>query len=295
MTDGDRDRIAHAYRAFAGEAGEESPRYAALSAAVAEDGEVLGFLAGLPSGRRRPTLFFAALRFVDGVPADGTDLRRRVSRHADALRETMLTRSTQTNEPARCTGLLPPLGLLDGPLALVEVGASAGLCLYPDRYSYSYDGRQVGPPSPVHLHCTTSGPVPVPSGPPEVVARIGVDLNPLDVTDPADLAWLRALVWPGTVEEERLARLGAAAALAAQEPPTLLAGDLVDRLPDALADLVRSLAVRWLAQEGAGMVPGTGQPFPDGWGPYLVVSLGGCPLAHSAAHGGHLEWLAGSS
>ncbi len=115
------------------------------------------------------------------------------------------------------------------------MGTSAGLCLYPDRYGYDYDGRPVGPPSPVQLRCTTSGPVPVPTALPEVVARIGIDLNPLDVTDPDDLAWLRALVWPGPVEAERLQRLDAAAAIAAQEPPRLLTGDLLDQLPDALA------------------------------------------------------------
>lgn len=320
MTDGDPDRIAAGYRAFAEEAAEESPRYAALATHVAEDRDVLRFLSGLPRGRRGPTLLLAALKLLGGVPADGADLRRRVIEAAEALGEVMRTRTTQTNEPARCTGLLPALALLDGPLALVEVGASAGLCLYPDRYGYEYDGRSVGPSGPVRLRCTTSGPVPVPSALPEVVARIGVDLNPLDVTDPGDLAWLQALVWPGPAEAERLARLEAAAAVAAQDPPTLLTGDLVDRLPDALAlvpegatavvvhtavlpyvtaerraafaDLVRSLPVRWLAQESAGMVPGTGEPFPGGWGPYLVLSLDGRPLAHTAAHGGQVDWLA---
>ena len=323
MTDEELDRIAEGYRVFAQEAAGESPRYAALAAAVAEDADVLRFLAGLPSRRRQPTLFLAALNFLDGVPADGPDLRRRVADRAEALREVMLTRATQTNEPARCTGLLPVLASLEGPLALVEVGASAGLCLYPDRYGYEYDGRQVGPRGSVQLRCATSGRVPLPSDLPDVVARIGVDLNPLDVTDPGDLAWLRALVWPGPVQAERLARLDAAAAVAAQEPPTLLTGDLLDRLPDALAlvpegatpvvlhtavlpyvpaqrradfaELVHSLPVRWVAQEGAGMVPGTGEPFPGGWGPYLVLSLDGRPLAHAAHHGGRLDWLADQS
>jgi hypothetical protein len=171
----------------------------------------------------------------------------------------------------------------------------------------------------VLLRCTTSGAVPVPTALPEVVARIGIDVNPLDVTDPDDLAWLRALVWPGPVEAERLQRLEAAAAIVAQEPPTLLAGDLLDRLPDALAlvpdgatpvvlhtavlpyvgaarraafvDRVQSLPVRWIAQEGAGMVPGTGRPYPGGWGPYFVLSLDGRPLAHTAPHGGRVDWL----
>jgi hypothetical protein len=152
-----------------------------------------------------------------------------------------------------------------------------------------------------------------------VVARIGIDLAPLDVTDDADLAWLRALIWPGPVEAQRLERLDDAASVAAQEPPTLLAGDLIERLPDALAlvpdgatpvvlhtavlpyvgssrraefaDRVRRLPVRWLAQEPPGMVPGTGRPNPSGWGPYFVLSLDGRPLAHAAPHGGRLDWL----
>jgi hypothetical protein len=319
--DGELDRISEGYRAFTGEAAEESPAYSALAAAVAGDREVLRFLTTVPRGRRQPTLLFAALRFLGGVPADGAELHRRVLTGADRLRDTMLARATQTNEPARCAGLLLALAMIEGPLALVEVGTSAGLCLYPDRYCYEFDGRPVGPPRPVHLRCSTSGPVPVPAGPPEVVARIGIDLNPLDVTDPGDLAWLRALVWPGPAEADRLQRLEAAAAVAAHEPPTLLAGDLVERLPDALAlvpdgatpvvlhtavlpylpathrrtfiELVRSLPVRWIAQEGSGMVPGTGEGYPGGWGPYFVLSLDGRPLAHTAPHGGRVDWLPG--
>ncbi|MGY1609297.1 MULTISPECIES: DUF2332 domain-containing protein [unclassified Geodermatophilus] len=313
------ERIAEGYRAFSAETVTEAPAYSALAAAVARDRDVLDFLAGLPAGKRGPPLFLAALRFLGGVPADGAELHERVVSDGERLRATVLARATQTNEPARCAALLPALATIGGPLALVEVGASAGLCLYPDRYSYEYDGRRVGPPSPVQLRCATSGPVPVPTALPEVVARIGVDLDPLDVTDPDDRAWLRTLVWPGPVEAERLQRFDAAAAIAAREPPTLLAGDLLDRLPDALAlvpdgavpvvvhtavlpyveaarrtafvDRVRGLPVRWVAQEGAGMVPGTGEPFPGGWGPYFVLSLDGRPLAHTAPHGGRIDWL----
>ena len=48
------------------------------------------------------------------------------------------------------------------PLALLEVGASAGLCLYPDRYAYRYgDGPVLGTGAPL-LECAITGPVPVP-------------------------------------------------------------------------------------------------------------------------------------
>ena len=59
----------------------------------------------------------------------------------------------------------------------------------------------------------------------------------------------------------------------------------------AFVERVRSLPVRWVAQEGAGMVPGTGEPYPGGWGPYFVLSLDGRPLARTAPHGGRLDWL----
>jgi hypothetical protein len=319
VSDDDVQKIAEGYRNFADEASAESPGYSELAAAVAGDHDVLQFLATLPAGKRQPNLLFAALRFLGDAPADGATLHDRVRSGAERLRATMLSRATQTNEPARCAAFLPVLARIDGPLALVEVGTSAGLCLYPDRYSYEYDGRPVGRRQEVHLHCATSGPFPLPDHLPQVVARIGIDLNPLDVTDPDDRAWLRALVWPGPVEDERLQRLDAAAAVAAEDPPTLLAGDLVERLPDALAlvpdgatpvvlhtavlpyvgsdhrtafvEQVRSLPVRWIAQEGAGMVPGTGEPYPGGWGPYFVLSLDGEPLAHTAPHGGRVDWL----
>jgi hypothetical protein len=319
MTDDELSRLADGYRAFVREAREESPAYSALAAAVAEDGAVLRFLADLPAGKRQPNLLFASLRFLGVVPADAAALHQSVMTDADRLRDTMLARSTQTNEPARCAALLPALAMIDGPLALIEVGTSAGLCLYPDRYSYEYDGRPVGVRKDVHLRCTTSGPVPVPRELPRVAARIGIDLNPLDVTDPSNLAWLRALVWPGPVEAERLQRLDTAAAVVAEDPPTLLTGDLLERLPDALelvpagatpvvlhtavlpylpethraafVEQVRELPVRWIAQEGSGMVPGTGERYPGGWGPYFVLSLDGRPLAHTAPHGGRIDWL----
>ena len=84
------------------------------------------------------------MQYLYGVPADVAELRAWVRRDPEQVRGVMRSRATQTNEAARCAALLPLLGLLDGPLALIEVGASAGLCLYPDRYSYDYDGRPVG-------------------------------------------------------------------------------------------------------------------------------------------------------
>jgi Uncharacterized protein conserved in bacteria (DUF2332) len=64
----------------------------------------------------------------------------------------------------------------------------------PDRYSYRHGDQQIGAGVPI-LDCAATGMV-QPAGLPTVVWRAGLDLNPLDVTDPADLRWLGALVWP---------------------------------------------------------------------------------------------------
>jgi hypothetical protein len=318
-------RIAAGYRRFADvEADVVSPRYADLARAVADDPDVLAFLAALPRGKRQPNLLFAALQWLHGESAVPANLRDRVLGDADRLRTTMLGRATQTNEPARCAALLPLLDAIPGPLALVEVGASAGLCLYPDRYGYDYDGVPVGPPSPVHLSCATSGDGPVPRRLPDVVARLGIDLNPLDPADPGDRAWLRALVWPGPRAADRLARLEAAAELAGQDPARMLAGHLLDRLPEALAlvpagcttvvfhtavlpyvpsgernafvDLVRSVPVRWIAQEAPGLLPAVDAHLPDpaAAGGRFVLSLDGRPVAWTAPHGGRIDWLDGA-
>jgi hypothetical protein len=59
---------------------------------------------------------------------------------------------------------------------------------------------------------------------PKVAARVGVDLDPVDVTDADDARWLRACLGPD--QPERIARLEAELTLAATAPPLLVAGPL---------------------------------------------------------------------
>jgi hypothetical protein len=114
------------------EAAGRSPAYERLACAVAEDELVLGFLEGLDRPRRQPNLLFAAARYLLGTIPDPESLHALVAERAQELAEVMSTRRTQTNEAARCAVLLPALGMLPGPLALLEVGAAAGLTLLPD-------------------------------------------------------------------------------------------------------------------------------------------------------------------
>ncbi len=223
------------YRRFGEqEARLKSPLYYEFARGVAGDTEVLALLESLPVAKRQPNLLFAAVRYRFGTADDYRAFRTLVLDRWDDIRAVMLARRTQTNEPGRCALLLPVLAALPQPLALLEVGASAGLCLLPDRYRYEYtrgDGTdrqpvaRLGPAdSPVQLRCELRGPVPVPERLPEVVWRAGLDLDPVDLTDPDAVTWLETLVWPGA--PERVDRLRAAVDLARRDPPRVVRGDL---------------------------------------------------------------------
>ncbi|WP_246726433.1 DUF2332 domain-containing protein [Rhizobium leguminosarum] len=210
------------------EACGRSPLYEALAHAVAGDRETLGLLSSLPDMKRQPNLLFAAVRHLFGTPTDWTEFRQVLLAHPDAVRSLMLERSTQTNEPGRCASLLPVLARLPQPLALLEVGTSAGLCLMPDLYGYDYGHKAIRAPEmasqPPVFRCSASETTPLPTAAPHVVWRAGLDLSPIDVSDPAQVAWLETLVWPE--QTERLANLQAAVKIAATVKPRIVKGDL---------------------------------------------------------------------
>ena len=164
-----------------------------------------------------------------------------VAANRDPILALIRTRTTQTNDARRSVLVLPLLGLVaeatGQPLALLELGASAGLNLLLDRYRFAYGPFQVGDPgATVRVSCELRGPlVPsLPALPPSIAWRRGVDLNPLDVRDAESVAWLRALLWPE--HGDRIAVLDAAVAMARREPPTLVRGDLVELLPTLAAE-----------------------------------------------------------
>ncbi|TGD32568.1 DUF2332 domain-containing protein [Brevibacterium sp. S22] len=298
MTELEAETLRDYYGKFARlEASGTSPIYTAWAEGVAADDEVIALLLELPRPKRQANLLFAAARHLGAGEGTYADLRAWLLRHWDDVRELMLARSTQTNEAGRCATLLPALARIPGPLALMEVGASAGLCLYPDRYSYRFtvtgavgaefaQSTTLDPadgPSAVVLDCELTN-VSVPERLPEVAWRAGIDLNPLDITDVDQQEWLTSLIWPE--HEARRERLLAAASIAAADPPHLVRGDLLDTVESLLAEvpagtqpvvfhsavlayvdaevracfasLMRSRDdVVWISNEGAGVLPDT--------------------------------------
>lgn len=222
------------------EAPGRSSLYEAWAHIVASDSAVAAVVASFAPQRRQPPLIFAVMRLAGAPQERGTRWRDWVLAHAAEIRAAGEGRSVQTNEPLRCAALMPALAAIDGPIALIEIGASAGLCLYPDRYTYSYvtAAGEVArwapePAGAVTLQCALRGHVVPPLRSPTIVWRAGVDLNPLDARDDADRAWLRALVWPGeTGREERIA---AALDIVAAQPPLMVAGNAADVLPAVVA------------------------------------------------------------
>ncbi len=328
--------ISSQYLNFASFAHDESPCFEEWALGVARDEELTALLERLPAVKQQPNLVFAAARW-HGVPAPSPYevFRRELLVGWDAIRTTVLERSTQTNEVGRLATLVPAFTQLQRadqrPLALLEVGASAGLCLYPDRYDYSWStedgprstaaGTAVG--SPPVLRCDVTGTAPLPGRPPEVAWRGGLDLNPRDVGDEDAMAWLENLVWPE--QQERRIRLRQAIEVARHDPPRLLRGDLVTALPVLLAEvpdgtavvvfhsavvayldqdervrfqdlmntLVTSGACHWVSNEGLRVLPDV-----TATGPAvpeelatLVLGIDGQAVAWTHGHGASMTWF----
>jgi hypothetical protein len=307
------------------EAHGNTPVYEEWALGIAGDAELLALVDELPAQRRQPALVFAVARLL-GAPEGGyAAFREHVVRNWNAIGAEILLRYTQTNEARRCAALLPALAAIPGPLALLEVGASAGLCLYPDRYSYRYDGgARLDPddgPSAVLLESSTTGGMPVPTRLPQVVWRAGIDLHPLDVRDDRDARWLETLVWPEP--GERLQRLRAALEIARESPPRIVQGDALDAVasladeapPDAtlvvitsgtLVYLVRAdrerfaarvgrTGARWVSLEAAALLEPVASRLKQlghsELGGRFALALDGEPLAFVHPHGASVDWL----
>ncbi|MVU76323.1 DUF2332 family protein [Nocardia sp. ET3-3] len=316
---------AERYRSFAeAEVRGYSPCYGRWGLGIAGDAELLGLIDTLPVNKRQPNLIFGAARYLGvRVLCPFEEFKDFLISNWAQVRDVAMTRRTQTNEVGRTAALLPVLsGYGSHPVALIEFGASAGLCLYPDRYSYRYndeidvdprDGR-----SSVVLPCATSGNPPLPAELPNVVYRAGIDLNPLDVSDSDDMRWLESLVWPE--QRNRLERLRNAAAIARKDPPHLVQGDLMTGLAElvraapadipvivfgsavlvylpradrlAFPAMMREIGCEWVTNEAPGVIEFARRTLPPGPSDvHMVVSSDGVPVAYARPHGQTLDWF----
>jgi hypothetical protein len=224
------------------------------------------------------------------------------SARLDDIAELCQGRRYQMNEVARCTQIALGIAVASagspGPVALVDLGTGAGLGLQLDRYRYRIGTGTYGPAeASLTLACEIRGPVaPPPASLPSVITRVGVDLDPVDLADPAARAWLQACAPP---EASALSRLAAAMDIARRHPATIIAGDIIDVLPRVLAGIppqqhiivADAYTAVFLPEqrraELAGLLAGVGQRRPVTWlsldplvplGPAGRDSVQGLPL-----------------
>jgi len=295
---------------------------------VARDPELLELIDRLPREHRRPSLLFSVASWCGAPAVADPSWRHWIVAHWPAIKDAARTRRTQTNEVGRCIPLLIGLDTIaatdPGPIALIELGAAAGLCLALDHYSYRFDdGPILGTGVDPLLATTTSGTGDAPTRIPEIVWRRGVDLAPLDVTDADDVRWLEALLPPD--RPERRARLLAAVLAVENDPPLVAEGDALAALPelaaaarveapdatlviaalgtlvylpsarrDEIVDAASRLGAHLVTFEGARVLPtvaaamqGLSAPHPT---PF-VLAVDGEPIAHAGAHGDRVSWL----
>jgi hypothetical protein len=212
-------------------------------------------------------------------------------------------------------------------LALLEVGASAGLCLLIDHYGYDYGNVRIDPTVSSDGHapvfaCVVSGKVPIPKTIPRIAWRAGLDLNPIDVRSEHDAIWLETLVWPG--QDERVARLRAAFNIARRNPPNVVRGDLLTDLAQLVATApkdatvvvfhtsvlgyvlpqsareqfaatVKETGAEWISNEAPRVFPSIARKAPPSpaRGRFLIA-LNGSPVAWTGPHGQSLDWFGGT-
>jgi hypothetical protein len=161
-----------------------------------------------------------------------------------------------------------------------------------------------------------------------VASRIGVDGDPVELSDAEAISWQRACIWGDHVG--RLRDFDAAVEIARPDPPHVLRGDMIDALPEAfveapidaavcvyhtaavnylrrqrreelaakLLELSTERPILWVTGEGPGIVPGA--PAPEGAMqraavPMVLTELRDGSAEHhllglAGAHGGWLEW-----
>lgn len=347
--------LAEVYRSYGTvDAGRTSPLYERIAVAFSESDQALAALETIPARRRHPTTILAALHDVvlaGGAPAlaaayaaSDADAAARTAIETlvgriDAVAALATRRRVRSDGTGPCAVVYPVIAEAAHragatSVGLIDVGCSAGFTLLVDRVGITYgNGQFLGDPSSeVQLSASIVGRRSLPGRDmPEVVARIGVDLDPVDVRNAENARWLRACVGPD--QPERAARLEAEIALTAAAAPLLLRGDALEVLPDAFArvpgdalpvvittwalshfpieDRLRFLhlldeaatgrPVAWVSAEGVGVapaIPTLGDRHASGHS-ILGLAVFGASALHSEAvgrcwsRGRLLTWLAG--
>ncbi|KAF0819945.1 hypothetical protein KIS4809_1217 [Bacillus sp. ZZV12-4809] len=237
--------------------------YEFLSNKIAEDNELLVLASEARDGQPVPNLFFGAIHYLllkgkdhelkeyypsleedPRNPQDAFQCFKDFCRlNSQEIKEILKTKIVQTNEVRRCAYLFPVFSYIfqqaQKPLALIEIGTSAGLQLLWDKYSYSYGTGKIYGNSNADVHLTSEirgRNVPIfPEEMPPVASRTGVDLHINDLNNQEDFLWLYSLIWPEHLERRNL--FEQAAKCLKENPVRLIEGDGAKLLPGLVKEI----------------------------------------------------------
>ncbi|HEY1638728.1 MAG TPA: DUF2332 domain-containing protein [Rhizomicrobium sp.] len=249
-----------------------APLYTQIVRGIAGDSALKGLAARVKTGQPPANILLASVHYLllrgaqhplrrfypnlnGGQRVEGEDpfpqFRDFVNTHMSELVPLIENGVTNTNEIARCSALHAGFRAVakeaGEPLHLIEIGPSAGLNLLWDRYLVRYrDADNIIPVGPDHaaltIDCELRGGKTPPAGSsPRIAGRVGLERNPVDLSDPKQRDWLKALVWPDQLA--RFERLEKAIELFRADPAEIRAGDALSLLPDAMADVPEDQAL----------------------------------------------------
>ena len=216
--------------------------------------QLLNLIMHIPETQPKPNLFFGSVQYLSAQKE--TPLKRVFenpykvnlaesfqllisfcTQHSDELLQLFQTKSVQTNEVQRASYLYPIFSEIAEeaklPLSLFEIGTSAGLLLNLDGYRYEIEQE---PPisfgnenSPLTLFAKNYG-TPITSVKSlNILHRIGIDLNIIDLQDSDEFLWLNSLIWPEQIIRKE--NLEKAIAIHRQYSKLLLTGDFRNLIP----------------------------------------------------------------
>jgi len=233
-----------------------SELYEFLALEIAQDDDLLELCTNTLNGQPVPNLLFGAVHylllrgnehtlkdFYPSIVAESKPLKDSFVYfkefcliNKNEIIQLLKTKLVQTNEVRRCAYLYPVFSFIyektKKPLALIEIGTSAGLQLLWDQYSYSYNSNEIvgNKGSKLHISSELKGDITpfLTTTSPPVSSRTGIDLNTVDLTDEGEFLWLKSLIWPE--HKERLLMFEKAASYLKDFPVRLVEGDGVTLL-----------------------------------------------------------------
>lgn len=264
---GDRGgELAKRFADFAQAFAMGAPLYSCFADRTAREPEILELMSQAAPMQRIPVLLFASVHYLlldqpdhplavqypnlrpamdeeswstqDFIRDPGDDFVEFVLTHRSEIAALLASRSTQTNEIARCNWFLFPFHLIEekfGPISRIDVGSSAGLTLLFPHLTFNLQpGGVVGPGQGLTMQCVIRGTPPIPTHVPRVPWSVGIDARPISVLDDEEIRWLEACVWPDHVD--RFDRLVAAVDLARQHQISVRKGDAIADVAELIAE-----------------------------------------------------------